>query len=244
MCFGENANSNKEADAVQRAKMDISFFLLNVYEAATVSSHPTPRQCTQLTMKRVCTAVKEEFSPKHYLPYLPDTNFVMCSYAVSFLKAPQGFELTGTQAIVSLKIVEARVEAISRLRRDNLQASFVSACDRTWSRRIADQASEVADLLEECAIDPSHQPAIYAAFIREIVRKTKESRLQPGSSRAGSPAINGQNFDLLNTTTGGQGQMAQPPVGQVYDPTLMGDWGNETMEAPQFTFIPQGGDMM
>jgi hypothetical protein len=30
----------------------------------------------------VCTAVKEEFSPKEYLPYLPDTNFVMCSYAV------------------------------------------------------------------------------------------------------------------------------------------------------------------
>ena len=115
-----------------------------------------------------------------------------------------------------------------------------------YSTKHANLFSEVADLLEECAVDPSHQPAIYAAFIREIVRKTKEARLHPGSSRAGSPAVNGQNFDLLNTTTGGQGQgqIAQPPVGQVYDPTLMGDWGNEQMDVPQFTFIPQGGDMM
>lgn len=107
---------------------------------------------------------------------------------------------------------------------------------------MADQFSEVADLLEDCAVDPSHQPAIYAAFIREIVRKTRESRLHPGSSRAGSPALNGQNFDLQNTTTGGP--IMQPPTGQVYDPTLMGDWQADGMDAPQFTFIPQGGDMM
>lgn len=62
--------------------MDISFFLLNVYEAATVSSSLYICLCAPLTLQRVCTAVKEEFSPKHYLPYLPDTNFVMCSYAV------------------------------------------------------------------------------------------------------------------------------------------------------------------
>lgn len=111
-----------------------------------------------------------------------------------------------------------------------------------FSLASAHQSSEVADLLEECAIDPSHQPAIYAAFIREIVRKTRESRLLPGSSRAGSPALNGQNLDMLNTTTGGQA--VQPPSGQVYDPTLMGDWQGEALDAPQFTFIPQGGDMM
>lgn len=31
--------------------------------------------------------VKEEFLPKGWLPYLPDTNFVMCSYAVSIIAA-------------------------------------------------------------------------------------------------------------------------------------------------------------
>lgn len=108
----------------------------------------------------------------------------------------------------------------------------------------ADARSEVADLLEECAVDPSHQPAIYAAFIREIVRKTREAKLLPGSSRAGSPIINGQNVDMMNTTTGGQMGQPAPQQGQVYDPTLMGDWQNEGMDAPQFTFIPQGGDMM
>jgi hypothetical protein len=48
--------------------MDISFFLTNVYESAT----------------RVCIVLKEHFAPKGHLPYLPDTNFVMCSYAVSW----------------------------------------------------------------------------------------------------------------------------------------------------------------
>jgi hypothetical protein len=93
-------------------------------------------------------------------------------------------------------------------------------------------------------VDPSHQPAIYAAFIREIVRKTKESRTMPNSSRAGSPNANanGQTIDMMNTTTGTFGQ---PASGQVYDPTLMGDWqGEQTDQVPQFTFIPQGGDMM
>jgi hypothetical protein len=54
-------------NALERAKMDIIFFLTNVYEAAT----------------RVCKVVKEMFLKRGYLPYLPDTNFVMCSYAVS-----------------------------------------------------------------------------------------------------------------------------------------------------------------
>lgn len=35
-------------------------------------------------MQLVCTVVKDDFKPRGYLPYLPDTNFVMCSYAVSF----------------------------------------------------------------------------------------------------------------------------------------------------------------
>jgi hypothetical protein len=40
-------------------------------------------QCSQ----RVCTVVKEQFLPKGFMPYLPDTNFVMCSYALlSLLK--------------------------------------------------------------------------------------------------------------------------------------------------------------
>jgi hypothetical protein len=63
----------------------------------------------------------------------------------------------------------------------------------------------------------------------------------PNSSRAGSPAVNGQTIDMMNTTTGTQ--FAQP-TGQVYDPTLM-DWNGEAVDmGPQFTFIPQGGDMM
>ena len=46
----------------------------------------------------------------------------------------------------------------------------------------------MADILEDCATDPSHQPAIYAAFIREIIRKTREARIKSTyPSRAGSP---------------------------------------------------------
>lgn len=72
---------------VQRAKMDISFFLTNVYEAATVrrSARDDGGQLGS-DLQRVCGVVREEFLPKGYLPYLPDTNFVMCSYAVSFYK--------------------------------------------------------------------------------------------------------------------------------------------------------------
>lgn len=59
-------------NALERSKMDISFFLTNVYEAAS----------------RVCNVVKNHFLPRGYLPYLPDTNFVMCSYAVSNVPRP------------------------------------------------------------------------------------------------------------------------------------------------------------
>jgi len=66
----------------------------------------------------------------------------------------------------------------------------------------------------------------------------------PNSSRAGSPATGGhQTIDLMNTTTGTQFSQQQA-TGQ-YDPTLMGDWSGEAVDpGPQFTFIPQGGDMM
>jgi len=67
--------------------------------------------------------------------------------------------------------------------------------------------------------------------------------MMPNSSRAGSPAVNGQTIDMMNTTTGTQ--FAQPQAGQMYDPTLMADWNGEALDVgPQFTFIPQGGDMM
>ena len=74
--------------------MDISFFLTNVYEAATVRkimSSMVPR----VDKQRVCGVVKEEFVPRGFLPYLPDTNFVMCSYAVRGLlcwHAPRGHD--------------------------------------------------------------------------------------------------------------------------------------------------------
>jgi hypothetical protein len=54
---------------MQRCRMDIPFFLSHVYESAT----------------RVCVVMKEHFLPKGFLPYLPDTNFVMCSYAVRYI---------------------------------------------------------------------------------------------------------------------------------------------------------------
>lgn len=94
--------------------------------------------------------------------------------------------------------------------------------------------TEVADILEDCAVDSSHQPAIYSAFIREIVRKSKGSASVHASravSRVGSPAPNGADAS-----------------GHMFDPALLNEsnWphgdilGGET----QFAFIPQGGDMM
>jgi hypothetical protein len=175
-------------NALERSKMDISFFLTNVYEAAS----------------KVCTVVKHHFHERGYLPYLPDTNFVMCSYALlSLLKLLKP----------ELRSYHEMEEAIFKL------------------------VTEVADILENCAVDSSHQPAIYSAFIREIVRKTREGRRGPSAhpsrvaSRAGSPAPNGN-----------------AESGQMFDPALLNEvnWphgdvlGGET----QFAFIPQGGDMM
>jgi len=66
----------------------------------------------------------------------------------------------------------------------------------------------------------------------------------PNSSRAGSPTVGGhQTIDMMNTTTGTQ--FSQQQAAGQYDPTLMGDWSGEAVDpGPQFTFIPQGGDMM
>jgi len=97
--------------------------------------------------------------------------------------------------------------------------------------------TEVADILEDCAVDPSHQPAIYAAFIREIVRKTKDHRRGPSThpsrqvSRAGSPMPNGSGT---------------VPNEHMFDPALIGEgaWPSDMLSETQFAFIPQGGDMM
>lgn len=92
----------------------------------------------------------------------------------------------------------------------------------------------MADILEDCAADPSHQPAIYATFIREIVRKTRDVRA--GSPIPANPVLNGDQ---------------QPAHGQVYDPQLLeqtASWQPGDLlpgqEGAQFAFIPQGGDMM
>lgn len=143
------------------------------------------------------------FHPKGYLPYLPDTNFVMCSYALLSL----------------LKLLKPELRPYHDL-------------EETIFRTV----TEVADILEECAVDPSHQPAIYAAFIREIVRRTRDQKHGRTSthpsravSRAGSPAPNGG-------------------AEHVFDPSLLseGPWPNSDLlhNETQFAFIPQGGDMM
>jgi hypothetical protein len=92
----------------------------------------------------------------------------------------------------------------------------------------------MADILESCAADPSHQPAIYAAFIREIVRKTRDDH-------AGSP---------IPATSSVNGDQVAPP-GPIYDPQLMDQTANwqpgdllPSQEGAQFAFVPQGGDMM
>jgi hypothetical protein len=99
----------------------------------------------------------------------------------------------------------------------------------------------MADILEDCAVDPLHQPAIYAAFIREIVRKTKESRAEP--SRAASPVQPGAG--VAASATNGTTLAADA----MYDPQLLAEtstWQPSDMinDNPQFTFVPQGGDMM
>lgn len=107
--------------------------------------------------------------------------------------------------------------------------------------------SEIVDILEEHAVDASHQPAIYAAFIRQIVFRTKEQR-NGQASRAGSPTA----ATLMQASAGLNGTLfnnQQATGDQAYDPQLMGqtaDWhpGNDLLEAQHFTFIPQGGDMM
>jgi hypothetical protein len=120
---------------------------------------------------------------------------------------------------------------------------------------------EMADHLEQCATDPSHQPAIYAAFIREIVRKTKEARNPPPSAHPSRPSSPGgeANGTIDPSLTKGYGNgmngmtaianantraQQQAPEQGAYDPALLDDANWSGMEPPQFTFIPQGGDMM
>lgn len=93
----------------------------------------------------------------------------------------------------------------------------------------------MADILEDAAADPSHQPAIYAAFIREIVRKTRDDR-------ANSPAP-------MNALVDGDAQTVGS--GPIYDPQLMDQTATwqpgdllPTPDGTQFAFVPQGGDMM
>nr|XP_019043474.1 hypothetical protein I302_08052 [Kwoniella bestiolae CBS 10118]OCF22404.1 hypothetical protein I302_08052 [Kwoniella bestiolae CBS 10118] len=214
-------------NALERAKMDISFFLTNVYEAAT----------------RVCTVVKEEFLPKGYLPYLPDTNFVMCSYALLSL----------------LKLLKPEL----RPYHDSEEPIFKLV-------------SEMADILEDCAVDPSHQPAIYAAFIREIVRKTRELRHGSTTTAPTSPGTL-LSQQIHGTMATGHPIAIAPVAGTVgtdhstavaaavaavaaaanqnntgvYDPQLLDQHANwqpgdllPGHAETQFAYIPQGGDMM
>ena len=101
---------------------------------------------------------------------------------------------------------------------------------------------EMADILEDAAADPTHQPAIYAAFVREIARKTREAR----GSRAATPA-----HTAIAAALNGTGTMDPSAANSaVYDPQLMGQTASwqpgdtATAEGTQFQFIPQGGDMM
>ena len=101
----------------------------------------------------------------------------------------------------------------------------------------------MADVLEGCAVDASHQPAIYAAFIREIVRKTRESRMAATDALPDASTLLDLNGDALSALNGFENSGA-------LDPTLLNDAANWTgpdmlsVDGQQFAFIPQGGDMM
>jgi len=102
----------------------------------------------------------------------------------------------------------------------------------------------MADILENCAVDPTHQPAIYSAFIREIVRKTRDSRSAENLSgvvAAATAVVNGTGANTNATTM----------ANAMYDPQLLSETVNwqpgdhfTGSETTQFQFIPQGGDMM
>ena len=116
----------------------------------------------------------------------------------------------------------------------------------------------MADILEQCAVDPTHQPAIYSAFIREIVRKTRESRAGESAptstaAAAASAIVNGTGNGNGNGSGNGDAHGTMDPTAMsnaLYDPQLLGEaasWQPGDLmatEAAQFQFIPQGGDMM
>jgi hypothetical protein len=103
----------------------------------------------------------------------------------------------------------------------------------------------MADILEGCATDPSHQPAIYAAFIREIIRKTREARIRstypsragspvPGNGLSGTPITTGLTpaggagsggVDFMNTTAG-----MLPITNGTIDPNLTGADASAAMQ--------------
>jgi hypothetical protein len=68
----------------------------------------------------VCTVVKEQFLPKRFLPYLPDTSFVMCSYAVSPSRPPNKISAEMSIALVPAQASQARIETVSRFGRSHL----------------------------------------------------------------------------------------------------------------------------
>lgn len=104
-------------------------------------------------------------------------------------------------------------------------------------------SSDIADVLEGCAVDPSHQPAIYAAFIREIIRKTRESPKENGTLDQQVLAmpmgeLQGAHYD---------NQPLVDPSG-MWNPQAMSHMGmpmnSGTHSHSQFGFVHQGGDMM
>lgn len=99
--------------------------------------------------------------------------------------------------------------------------------------------SEIADVFERTAVDPNHQPAIYAAFIRAIIRKTREAPKESAVNSIDQPVLAMPMSDLQGLNYDHQPMM---------DP---GQWNSQPLNMmpihnghSQFSFIPQGGDMM
>ena len=160
----------------------------------------------------------------------------MCSYAVSYRRSWSRYNLDTISCCLFSNSSNPNCDPFTILK---MQSSNLSSMCSVLSIEmlLTGMGREMADILENCAMDPSHQPAIYAAFIREIVRKTRETR-------ASSP------IPAIQTLTGMNGTIDPSITGQAYDPQLLNqtaDWQSGDLlggEGSQFTFIPQGGDMM
>ncbi len=66
-----------------------------------------------MAVQRVCTVVKEEFLPNGFLCYLPDTNFVMCSYAVNRNDSNTVLQLNRSVVAIPAQTAQARTAAFS-----------------------------------------------------------------------------------------------------------------------------------